>query len=132
MRSLVLLFSLKSGKSEQFDGFTQDAIFRCPTSKLGNVIVTCSPFPTSRSPSQAVSMDAGLKSSVGANKRKIESYLGHMSEMDCQGYTKCLAAARIRDFLAPFCYLFVLSRRKGWSLSQYVCKYVYTYTYIYI
>lgn len=34
------------------------------TSKLGNVIVTCSPLPTSSSPSHVVSMDAGLKSSV--------------------------------------------------------------------
>lgn len=42
------------------------------TSKLGKVIVTCSPLPTSSSPSHAVSMDAGLKSSV-AKKRAIKS-----------------------------------------------------------
>lgn len=34
------------------------------TGMCGNVMVTSSPFPTCNSPSQDVSMDAGLKSSV--------------------------------------------------------------------
>lgn len=57
----------KVGKSDYSDGFAQDAVVICPTSKLGNVIVTCSPFPTSRSPSHVVSIDAGLKSSASTN-----------------------------------------------------------------
>lgn len=39
------------------------------TSRLGSVIVTCSPFPTSSSPTQEVSMEAGLKSS-GSKRQK--------------------------------------------------------------
>lgn len=42
------------------------------TSIFGSVIVTCSPLPTSRSPSQAVSIDAGLKSSK--NKMKLDYF----------------------------------------------------------
>lgn len=60
----------KSGKYDMSAGFTEKAVLIYPTSKLGNVIVTCSPFPTSRSPSHAVSIDAGLKSSVGENKHR--------------------------------------------------------------
>lgn len=40
------------------------------TSKLGKVIVTCSPFPTSSSPSQVVSIEAGLKSSMDNLKKE--------------------------------------------------------------
>lgn len=41
------------------------------TSKFGSVTVTCSPLPTSRSPSHVVSMEAGLKSSMTKKKTFI-------------------------------------------------------------
>lgn len=41
---------------------------RALTGMCGSVIVTSSPLPTCSSPSQDVSMDAGLKSSKGKEK----------------------------------------------------------------
>lgn len=48
-----------------------------PTSKFGSVIVTCSPLPTSSFPSHAVSMEAGLKSSM--NRKK--TFIFHNNQM---------------------------------------------------
>lgn len=47
------------------------------TSKFGSVIVTCSPLPTSSSPSHVVSMEAGLKSSM--NRKKTFIFHNQMS-----------------------------------------------------
>lgn len=46
-------------------------MYKALTSKLGKVIVTCSPLPTSSSPSHVVSIEAGLKSSVEKENKKI-------------------------------------------------------------
>ena len=46
-----------------------------PTGICGSVIVTSSPLPTCSSPSQEVSIDAGLKSSKGKEKKHLSTRL---------------------------------------------------------
>lgn len=61
------LFSFEFSKNPAKRYFQSEYI-QILTSILGRVIVTCSPLPTSSSPSQEVSIEAGLKSSKNRDR----------------------------------------------------------------
>lgn len=75
------------------------------TSKFGNVIVTCSPLPTSSSPSHVVSIEAGLKSSVHTNQCTnllvASEYLRFTVDIEKNHpfklFTFCCTAAKIEE-----------------------------------